>query len=124
MLGTTASFYKEEDQEMRWYQNLYVGTNAMPHIQAIRRKAASGRLMAGVYYITRASVPGNLLDIFHNGMLKQNYFAKTQCTDVIGVAEGRMEAYRLAEQVIWEVYQKTGGFDIGSYFRSEDFVED
>ena len=95
---------------MRWYQNLYVGTNAMPHIQAIRRKAASGRLMAGVYYITRASVPGN--------------FAKTQCTDVIGVAEGRMEAYRLAEQVIWEVYQKTGGFDIGSYFRSEDFVED
>jgi len=124
LLGTTASFYKEEDQEMRWYQNLYVGTNAMPHIQAIRRKAASGRLMAGVYYITRASVPGNLLDIFHNGMLKQPLFAKLQSGDVIGVAEGRTEALCLAEQIIWEVYRETGGFQIRSYFKSEDFVED
>lgn len=79
--------------------------------------------MAGVYYITPASVPGNLLDIFHNGMLRQKLFAEAQCTDVIGVAEGRMEAYRLAEQIIWELYQETGGFDAGSYFRSEDFVE-
>lgn len=109
---------------MRWYRNLYVGTNAAPHIGEIQRKAASGKLMAGVYYITKASVPGNLLDIFHNGMLKQEYFSRAQCTDVIGVAKGRMEAYRLAERIIWEVYQKTGGFDIGACFRPEDFMED
>lgn len=94
------------------------------NIQRIRKKASAGRWMAGVYYITPASVPGNLLDIFHNGMLAQPLFSETQCMDVIGVAQGRMEALRLAEQILWELYQKTGGFDIRSYFQSEDFVED
>ena len=50
--------------------------------------------MAGVYYITLASVPGNLLDIFHNGMLKQKLFAVNQNTDIVGVAEGKQEAVR------------------------------
>lgn len=109
---------------MRWYRNLYLGSNAAPRIRSIREKAASGKLMAGVYYVTLASAPGCLLDIFHNGMLKQDLFAQVQCTDVIGVAEGRMEAYRLAERIIWDVYQETGGFDLRSRFRSEDFVED
>lgn len=77
-----------------------------------------------IYYITCASVPGNLLDIFHNGMLRQPLFAQAQCMDIIGVAQGRMEALRLAEQILWELYEKTGGFDIRSYFPSEDFVED
>ena len=109
---------------MRWYRNLYLGSNAAPHIRAILKKAAAGKLMAGVYYITPATAPGGLLDIFHNGMLRQSLFAGVQCTDVIGVAEGRMEAFRLAGQVIWDVYQETGGFDLRSRFRSEDFVED
>ena len=109
---------------MRWYRKLYLGTNAAPHIQAIRKKAAEGKLMAGIYYITPSSVPGNLLDIFHNGMLKETLFADAQCTDVIGVAEGKMEALRLTERIIGEIYQKTGGFDIRSYFGPGDFVED
>lgn len=109
---------------MRWYRDLYMGPNAEQKIRKIRRKAAAGQVMAGVYYITPAVAEGGLLDIYHNGMLRQPCFADMQCTDVIGVAEGRMEAFRLAEQIVWEVYQGTGGFDIRSYFQSEDFVED
>lgn len=109
---------------MRWYRELYTGPNAGENIQRIRKKASDGQWMAGVYYITLASVPGSLLDIFHNGMLRQPLFLNAQCMDVIGVAQGRMEALRLAEQIIWELYQETGGFDIRSYFQSEEFVED
>lgn len=109
---------------MRWYRNLYMGPNAEQKIQKIRRKAAAGQWMAGVYYITPAVAEGGLLDIFHNGMLRQARFADVWHTDVIGVAEGRMEAFRLTERIVWEVYQSTGGFDIRSYFKSEDFVED
>ncbi len=109
---------------MRWYQDLYLGPNAGQNISNIRKKAASGQWMAGIYYITLASVPGNLLDIFHNGMLRQPLFLQRQCLDVIGIAQGRMEALRLAEQIIWDLYRNTEGFDIRSYFRSEDFVED
>lgn len=109
---------------MRWYRNLYLGPNAEQNIRKIRKKAASGKAMAGVYYITLSSVPGNLLDIFHNGMLKQELFASVQCTDVVGVAEGKQEAFRLVSDIIWEIYSRTGGFDIRSYFKKEDFVED
>lgn len=109
---------------MRWYRNLYLGPGAAPHIEKIREKAALKKVMAGVYYITPASVQGNLLDIFHNGMLRQTLFSDGQCTDVVGVAEGRMEAFRLAGRIIGDVYEETGGFDIRSYFQSEDFMED
>ncbi|MDE6961916.1 MAG: hypothetical protein K2P27_13835 [Lachnospiraceae bacterium] len=109
---------------MRWYRNLYLGTNAAPRIQKIRKKASEGTWMAGVYYLTLTSASGGLLDIFHNGMLKNSLFEKNQCLDVVGVAEGRMEAFRLAGQILAEVYGKTGGFDVRSSFGAEDFVED
>ena len=109
---------------MRWYRNLYLGPNAAQNIQKIREKAASEKVMAGVYYITPASVQGNLLDLFHNGMLKQPLFVNAQCTNVIGVAEGRQEAIRLIGKIIEEIYSQTGGFDIQSYFKDEDFETD
>lgn len=80
--------------------------------------------MPGIYYITPASIPGNLLDVFHNGMLFQPVFAKAQCTDVVGVAEGKQEALRLVQEIIKEIYDRTGSFDIRSYFREEDFMEE
>lgn len=108
---------------MRWYRNLYLGPNAAQNIQKIRKKAASGKTMAGVYYITLASTQDNLLDIFHNVMMTQPLFADEQCTDVVGVAEGKQEAFRLTETIIWDIYSKTGGFEIRSYFKKEDFEE-
>ena len=54
---------------MRWYKKLYVGPSVVDR-KKIQKKAALGMGMVGVYYITLASLPGNLLDIFHNGMLK------------------------------------------------------
>lgn len=108
---------------MRWYRKLYVGENAAPDICGIRRKAAAGRLMAGVYYITLSSASSNLLDIFHNGMLKQPLFAGLQCTDIVGVAVGKQEAYRLMGEIIREIYEKSGGFDVRAYFSQEDFEE-
>lgn len=108
---------------MRWYRNLYLGPNAEQNIQKIRKKAASGRVMAGVYYITLASTQDNLLDIFHNSMLIQPLFAEDQCTDVVGIAEGKQEAIRLVGTMIQDIYSKTGGFDIRSYFKEEDFED-
>ncbi len=108
---------------MRWYKKLYLGPSVLD-IQKIQKKAALGMGMVGVYYITLASVPGNLLDIFHNGMLKQPLFLKAQCTDIVGVAIGKQEAYRLTEQILMELYQQTGGFDVRCYFKEEDFGND
>ncbi len=123
-METAASFCKEVRDKMRWYCNLYLGPNATQNIGKIREKASSGKIMAGVYYITPSSVQGNLLDIFHNGMLKQSIFAANQCTDIVGVAEGKQEAVRLVQTIIQEIYGQTGGFDIPGYFKDEYFVEE
>lgn len=80
--------------------------------------------MAGVYYITLASTPGNLLDIFHNTMLQQSLFAEFQRTDIVGVAEGKTEALELVRTIVKEVYDRTGNFDMAAFFREEDFQTD
>ena len=109
---------------MRWYRNLYAGPNAALHVEKIRRRAAQGKLMPGIYYLTLPTVSGNLMDIFHNGFLSQELFAEHQRQDVIGVAEGKQEAFRLTAQIMEEVLQKTGGFDMEAFFREEDFQSD
>lgn len=108
---------------MRWYRDLYTGPNAASNIRQIREKASAGKLMAGVYYITLASTPGNLFDLFHNGMLKEPMFQSHQCLDVVGVAAGHQEALELTERIVGELYSRTGGFDAAGYFRTEDFEE-
>ena len=82
---------------MRWYRNLYMGPNAALYVEKVRRRAAQGKMMPGIYYLTLPTVPGKLLDIFHNGFLKQELFAEHQRQDVIGIAEGKQEAFRLTD---------------------------
>ncbi len=110
--------------DMRWYHKLYTGPNAEHNISIIREKAVAGFGMVSVYYITLSSSPENLLDIFHNGMLKNPLFAENQCLDVVGVAEGKQEACRLAGTILLDLYSRTGGFDIRSYFKDQDFEAD
>lgn len=116
-------FQKKEVAVIRWYKNLYLGPNAAAHIEIIRKKAFANRRMAGVYYITLASTPGNLLDIFHNALLSEKLFASRQCQKIVGVAEGKQEALRLVSDMILEMYEKTGKFDVSSFFREEDFED-
>ncbi len=115
--------FKKEVALIRWYKKLYLGPNAAAHIGTIRKKAKEHRRMAGVYYITLASTPENLLDIFHNALLSEKLFADHQCQKIVGVAEGKQEALRLVSDMILELYKKTGKFDMLSFFREEDFED-
>lgn len=109
---------------MRWYRSLYSGPLTKGHEEEIRKKAEEGKWMAGVYYITLSSSEKNLLDIFHNGMLKQKLFVQNQRMDVVGVAGGKREAMWLTKEIIKDVYDRTGSIDVRSYFKMQDFVED
>lgn len=121
-METTASFSKKEVAVIRWYKNLYLGPNAAAHIEIIRKKAFANRRMAGVYYITRVHTRQSL-DIFHNALLSEKLFASRQCQKIVGVAEGKQEALRLVSDMILEMYEKTGKFDVSSFFREEDFED-
>ena len=119
----TAASFSEKDGKMRWYRELYLGPTASRHIHGIREKAVEGRIMAGVYYITPSSAGEGLLDIYHNGMLKQPLFSHLQCTDIVGVAYGKPEAAELVRVIIEDIYRKTGGLDVRNYFKDQDFGE-
>lgn len=122
MLETAASF-SEKGEKMRWYRELYLGPTASRHIRRIRKKARDGRVMAGVYYITPSSAGEGLLDVYHNGMLKQPLFSHLQCTDIVGVAYGKLEATELVRVITEDIYRKTGGLDVRNYFKDQDFGE-
>ena len=109
---------------MKWYRDLYLGPNAALNIESIRKKALDGKWMMSVYYITLSRTNGNLFDIFHNSMLHQKLFAKNQCLNIVGVAEGKGEAMELLQQIIKDIYKETGSFDVDLYFPEEDFLAD
>lgn len=108
---------------MRWYQDLYLGELAALQIEEIQRKAKQNQWMFGTYYITLASNSHTLFDIFHNGMLSQKLFLNQQCMDVVGVAKGKTEAFEVIQDIVQDLYTKTGGFDVQAYFKKQDFVE-
>lgn len=80
-------------------------------------------MMFGVYYITLSSSGEGLLDMFHNGMLRQPLFSDPQSTDIVGVAYGRTEALELIRTIIEDIYRDTGGLDVRHYFKEQDFGE-
>lgn len=96
---------------MRWFNHLYVGDKAKKNrfnmIQGIRR----GRLYPGAYVITPASNGNNILDIYPSASLLHPYLRDKDLL-VVGIAADYWEALEVARQIIDEMYQKTGEFDL------------
>lgn len=73
------------------------------------------RLTYDVYCITLASHPGNLFDILNANELLFPHYQKTDIK-IVGLAKGREEAISLVQEIIMEIYQKTGSFNVREYF--------
>ena len=108
---------------MRWYRPLYLCKNTADQIDKIWEKATAGAWVPGIYFVTLSSEPGHLLDLFHNTMLKESIFRDVQRLDIVGVAQGRMEALRMVEKIVKDKYQETGGFDVTAWFPEEYFTD-
>ena len=101
---------------MEWYENLYAGKSVLPKKQKVKWKIVHHAGQLRVYVITLASNEKNLLDIIPSRELLQKYYPKKDLY-IIGLAGNYKEAVELACQIVSEVYQKTGGFDVRSYIR-------
>lgn len=108
---------------MRWYRPLYLSEHTADRIDMIREKAAAGMWVPGIYFVTLSSEEGHLLDLFHNAMLKGSIFRNVQRLDIVGVAQGRTEALRMAEKIVKDKYRETGGFDVTTWFPEEYFTD-
>ena len=100
---------------MEWADNLYLSDRAARKKDIIIRKARRGIGMTQVYFITLASNKDNLLDIFHAAHLKQPAFYRQELK-VVGIAYGAAEAQELTMDMINDIYQNTGSFNVREYF--------
>ena len=98
---------------MNWHEKLYVGEQAGRKKKKIMRKLDRQKLVLGLYVITLASNPKNLLDVIPAYMLFRPQAAQLQ---IIGIAMTKEEAFEVCERIIMDVYGQTAGFDVRSFF--------
>ena len=104
---------------MRWAVNLYTTEKTKKMLPRIMPKVRTGRVQSGVWLITIASNEQNLLDIFHAIHYVQPMFAKLN-PDIVGVAESEEQVKEQLLRITEDMYQKTGNFDVRSYFEFQE----
>ena len=81
-------------------------------------KLRTGRPQPAVYIIALAK-NNDLLEIYHSGMLKQRYYRKKENAPyIVGIATGYCGAVDLVMDIIQDVFNETGAYDVKSYFTS------
>ncbi|MBR2401287.1 MAG: hypothetical protein IKB01_00770 [Lachnospiraceae bacterium] len=103
---------------MKWYDNLYVGESIRHKTEKIKWKIRHNAGQIGIYVIAIASNPQNLLDIIPAQELMQRGYPKKELY-IIGLAHGMKEAHEVVRQIIDEVYQNTGSFEIIPYLQAK-----
>ena len=85
-------------------------------IGKIKKNIKSGKAQPGVYVISPAASQNDLLDIIPSFMLRAGRYRETE---ILGIAFTKEEAMELCAQIIMDVYDKTGGFDVKAYIQCD-----
>lgn len=105
-------------KQLKYYQNLYVSKVIKPKLLEIMDKLEKGQLQWNKYLIILAQGEQNHLEFFDSILLQQKVFLVEDLL-VVGIAEGYKGALELVEEIMQEVYNKTGGTNIRNYIISK-----
>jgi hypothetical protein len=100
---------------VQWTSRLYVGDKMKKKKDKVVASINNKEATFGVYCIAFASHPSNLFDIMDANELLFPHYKKTDVR-IVGLAKGREEAINLVQDMLMEVYNKTGEFDVRTYF--------
>lgn len=98
-----------------WTSRLYVGENMKKKKETAVASINNREATFGVYCIAFASHSNNLFDIMDANELLFPHYKKMEMK-IVGLAKGKEEAVNLVREMIMEVYNKTGNFDVRTYF--------
>lgn len=98
------------------YKNLYVGNCLQKNKDRVIRKMKKGKVVLRLFCVTLPLGSHGLLEIYPYYELQQNWL-KEQNPTIVGIAKSREEAFLLVQEIVGEVYQKTGGFDVDGYLK-------
>lgn len=101
---------------LQWYKNCYLG-EGIRDAEKIRNKIEQGKLVHGIYLVTFSDNPDNLLEILPAVVLKQSP-VRSLCPEIIGMAKGKEEAMAMVSEILSEVYEETGTFQVREYLKN------
>lgn len=104
---------------MRWAVNLYTTEKTKKKLPVIMQRIRKRKIQPGLWIITIASNEKNLLDIFSSVYYLQPMFSKMN-PDIVGIAENEESARELTVQILQDIYEKEGNFDVRSYFQFQE----
>ena len=99
---------------MEYIRNMYYGETASENKLFSRWRLKHGKPPWDTYVLTLPQYNGGLLEIRKLSLLKHKFYKRHPLT-VVGVANGYDEAVQLAADIVREVYEKKGSFDIKGY---------
>ena len=101
-----------------WNSRLYVGDKMKKKKDKVIASLNNHEATFGVYCIAFASHPNNLFDIIEANELLFPHYSRSEIK-VVGLASGKQEAVDLVHDLLMEVYNKTGEFDVRTYYTYE-----
>ena len=99
---------------MKWHSDLYVSESIGKNVSKIKWKINHNAGTINTYVIALPSNPDNLLDMIPTYELMQKAYPKKNI-HIIGLAKGYEEGINLIQEIIQEVYDATGAFNIRDY---------
>lgn len=100
---------------IQWASKLYIGEKLIKKKDKAISKINKRRVTSGVYCIAFASGPHNLFDIMDANELLFSHYKKRDII-IVGLARDKDEAFDLVQDMLIEVYNKTGAFNVREYF--------
>ena len=101
---------------MKWYDHLYIGTNAAERLEEIREDVEQDEFVfPQLYLITLASNCIDQLDLFAAKSLAYQKAAVRRAGMLVGAAIGRAEAMEVLQKIASDTVLATGGCDMRSY---------
>ena len=101
-----------------WSEKLYIGKQAEKNCKKLEKKLEKGKLVPGVFLITKPSNENNLFDILPATELLFPYYKRMELL-VYGLAKGKAEAEELVLFMLEDVCREMGGLYCKEYFGTE-----
>ena len=99
---------------MRYFKNLYVSDGIKGREQEIIEQLEKKKFQFRIYLLAFPENEKNQLEIYHSGMLLQNWYREKDVF-VVGIAGGYLEALELVRKIAEETVELTGDANIRQY---------
>lgn len=100
--------------QMTFYCDLYVSEDLGKKKEKVMQKLRENKAQPSVYVLTLAQGRRNHLEFYSSLLLKQHIYEDTPLF-VVGIADGYDDAMYMVEQIVREIYDRTGDTDVRGY---------